>query len=1114
MKKLSRKKMTLVVIIAVVAVIVIALAVTLGVVLSREPDVPNTEDPSIDTDFPSENTEPEEVQIDFVEVFAGKVNQWSETLGYVERNIPSATSNEGLNSRYPTYGTSLAGITDEEKTALLDETALLFASNTTYDAMDASGNYYINGSATGKKLYKHTSAVGMYYGDVDDDEPAVTQKITVTAREVRNYVTGLYAPAGEVVKIEISEDDLKKIGGELKVIVGQVSHRNVVNNIWKARSDFSRMPVIANTLSVKSTVAYVGNPLGGPIYIYPESFGETFSVTISGAVKYAHYIHGQTTADEVEEMLNYSAPYYDFEVWDLGVRHSGPKLYGSYDFDNLVKCGDLWEKIVRTSRQVPCSANATIGVGYVYDCFVAAGAACAFQGGHSWVNAPCSWLRSALDYDSMVSEGFWGTIHEYNHLYQSYGMEGSKTNEVTNNATSLLSYALYTKISEKRSLDDGTISGWNRFTDPSRSLRETLSIAEEGNPQSSLNAYADLIHTFGADVFTAATRAQKNGFTADDWYTALSSVTDYNFTYYFEDILHQTLSADVKALYDTSDRITFVPVATVFQTGRSYYRDGVECFAETVRPFLIERGESLTMDFNERLILPADYSFRIKSFSAPESGTLEKIGENIYKYTPGENDFSGTMELKVELIGAKSTKDITITIALRQYSKNQVEITKYTFGGETKYTTVADALANDFSGYTEKNTYKNSSTFFNGLANSQIGVAEGKIYIEKSSRYALCLRSGRGNNTLYIAVNDESYREVLSLNTDHGGFALDGEHVVVLDLKAGDYLRFMEITLSRHYADAFSELGIADLNESTPTMRSVPTAMLYTKDAVREDGAFTSDEKYKREYTAERDLLVSASGNHTLVSANMSSWSDDESIENIFDGNPDTYYHNERNNFLSADNPFILVADIGAPATFNSIKIISRTSGQYNLPVTFTLFGSLDMEEWFTVGEFINLPTSANTVSANFTEAEFRYYKLHVTQTKAQSSPNQYITISQIELSHTVSGKELSPFAFEYYKTDETDFYAQSATSEFGRLIIGNGTVKYTLEGMGLALTVRQKTSAKIRVTAGDTVTEYMLDQTEEPSIAFLYRNTTEGAVDIKVEVLEGNIYIDSAIVY
>lgn len=1052
-------------------------------------------------------------KIDFTENFSGKVNQWSETLGYVERNIPNETANEGLCSRYPTYGTAIPNITDEEKDALLNETSLLFASDSTYDSMDSLGNYYLNGVDTGKKLYKHTSSVGMYYGNVADDEKAVIERITITANEERNYVTGIYAPPGEIVKIEISDEDLQRIGGKLTVVVGQVSHRNNINNIWKARNDFSRMPIVANILTVNSTVAYVGNPLGGPVYIYPSVFGETFTVTISGGVKYAHYIHGQTTEADVEEMKTYSAPYYDYEIWDLGVRHSGPKLYGSYDYENLVKCGDLWEKIVRTSRQVPCSANATIGVGYVYDCFVAAGAACAFQGGHSWVNAPCSWMGSALNYDSMVTNGFWGTIHEYNHLYQSYGMEGSKTNEVTNNATSLLTYALYTKISEKRSLNDSTLTDWNRYTDPSRSLRETISNAVSGNPQNSLNAYADLIHTFGTDIFTEATRTQKNGFTVDAWYEALSLVTDYNFTYYFEDILNQTVSDEMKALYDTDNRILFVPVATVFQTGRSFYIDGKETFSETVSPYLIERGESIIMDFNERLIIPTDYSFKIKNITMPDNGILEKLDENIYKYTPNENEYSGNIQLTIELIGDKKTEDITFNIQFRQYYKNQVEITKYTYGGDTKYATVENALSNNFEGYTDKNTYKSTSTFVNGLANGQIGIVEGKIYIEKTANYAICLRSGRGNNTLYLAINNENYYQALSLNTDHGGFGLEGEHVINLKLNEGDYLYFKEITLSRHYADAFSELGIANLDENNPTMKTVPTALLCTTDMVIKKESLVTKEKYPREYNSTKLINSSNSKDHTLVDANMPSWSENEGIENIFDGDPNTYYHNNKNNFLSEENPFILIADMGKTNHFNSITITTRTSGQYNLPVSFEVLGSLDNQNWFSIGKFTDLPSSENEVTANFDDKEFRYYKLIVTKTRAQSSTNQYVTIASIEFTYDLSGKEVSPFGADYHVSNNESFSERNTISEYGKLIVGNGIIRYSFNGSGIGIQLRQGESVKVKVTIDSTVKEYSITANDVPCIPIYIVGLNRQWHNISIEVIEGNIYLDSILI-
>ena len=43
--------------------------------------------------------------------------------------------------------------------------------------MDKDGNLILNGVATGKKLYKHSASVGMYMGDVDNNEPAISKNI-------------------------------------------------------------------------------------------------------------------------------------------------------------------------------------------------------------------------------------------------------------------------------------------------------------------------------------------------------------------------------------------------------------------------------------------------------------------------------------------------------------------------------------------------------------------------------------------------------------------------------------------------------------------------------------------------------------------------------------------------------------------------------------------------------------------------------------------------------------------------------------------------------------------------------------------------------------------------
>lgn len=89
------------------------------------------------------------------------------------------------------------------------------------------------------------------------------------------------------------------------------------------------MPTIAGLFKTSETTFYFGTPMGGPIYLYPEKLGN-FSCTISGAVTYPFYIHGYTTYEDFNKMSQSSAPYFDFEIWDKGVRHSGPKSRANF----------------------------------------------------------------------------------------------------------------------------------------------------------------------------------------------------------------------------------------------------------------------------------------------------------------------------------------------------------------------------------------------------------------------------------------------------------------------------------------------------------------------------------------------------------------------------------------------------------------------------------------------------------------------------------------------------------------------------------------------------------------------------------------------------------------
>ena len=98
------------------------------------------------------------------------VKQSFKILGNVKR--PKVTYSNENATRYPTFGTSLQNITDEEKEMLLSEANYLKSSDTTYDEMDSLGNLYLKGEKLDRKLYAHTTSANNYYGSVSENEVA------------------------------------------------------------------------------------------------------------------------------------------------------------------------------------------------------------------------------------------------------------------------------------------------------------------------------------------------------------------------------------------------------------------------------------------------------------------------------------------------------------------------------------------------------------------------------------------------------------------------------------------------------------------------------------------------------------------------------------------------------------------------------------------------------------------------------------------------------------------------------------------------------------------------------------------------------------------------------
>ena len=1041
-------KRTIAIIISVVLTIGISFSALSG--CSSKPQQPEsageTEQPGEESGYPTE-------LFDAGIYNPTKVGYSAEYLGTTDRRLPEVL--DGGLERYPQYGVTLSNATAEEKSAILSENASLCASASTYDGTD--GNLYLNGAATGNKLYKHSASVGLYEGDVSDDEPAIIKRITMQARPTGNHLTGLYAPAGEVVKIELSEADLAKTGG-LKIHIGQILQNGQANNIWAAR-DFNRMPVIVNSMTASETTSYVGSYLGGPIYVQPVNAGVKFTVTISGAVPYSHYIHGYTTKEEFEEYKNSSAPYFDLEVWDDAVRHSGPKARATqFDYEQLTDAAVLWDKISRVSNQVPSGSTASIGITFLYDPFVAAGSMVAFVG-RSTVNCPLYCMTAALDAESAMnnsSDAFWGCIHEYNHHYQRFGF--APGDEVTNNAVSLVSYSLYTRNSSNRELGNANegsyATGWDRYTNPSWSLKQTL--ANSGT-NSNLDTYANLLHAFGQTRFLQATKNGNGGGGADVWYKAVSDATQYDMTYYFTELLHQSVSDSILTEYTGKNYPMFVPVATIYQTGRSYTVAGQKYYSRTAEPYGIETGKDFEIDLNENLVIPDGFTWRVKGITQPRYGSLAKKSDSVYTYTPDEaNRESGRICITLQITkddGAFEVEDVEIVIELRQkqYKPTMLERTVYTYTDETMYESPVEAYEQGYKGYTtateedNANPTQNANTDIWGPNPTKNAVMEvrGKFYISSPGKYRLAIR-GRRYAALYVSLDGENYElaaNMTNLTNSYQFDLTDENNYKDYQFSKGQWVYFKEVLLVT-YNSSFVGLGIGQFNGDTV---NVSYLNAYRNSYYKEE--FETDYYYMRDYAYDYREM---SGKQTLVETNYKPWDDTKPIELLFDEDDTNWIHSDKSN-ISEETPFELTADLGKIMPANQFTIYGEPSRQYQ-PKDFRLYGGTTLDDMELIAEVKDSARANNNVTVNFESRNIRYYKLVVTDTWATTQAYRYIAFRSVKFSYsTGNGLWLSPDEemFEY----RGGWALSNKFSTFGHLYEGeNATLDFEFTGSRFAI--------------------------------------------------------------
>lgn len=1116
---LKKKKIKIIVICILAAVLLVAAAVVvvLQCLPNNNPESPSNELGLYSADYRT----------------TARQGYSAEYLGSTERNLPSETKDGGLVERglipyYPTYG-SKADYTVEQKNYVIAEAASLNSSATVNGAgdyyyfdkngcqRDEDGNYVCGDDGQPKRLYKHTAADSMYYAGKDplpylsDDEPAVVKRITFAPRasSLSYGVTGLYAPAGELVKVQVGESDLNAAGGKLTFYIGQCLYNGANNNIWSAK-DINRMPTVMNTLvmnaatseydaETKTYVCYLGSYLGGPIYL--RNTDTTVTVTISGAVEYRHFILGYTTEEEYGRLCNSTAPYFDLEVWDNGVLHSGSVYYAKdFSYGDLFDAAVLWEKISLVSTQVT-----DYGIAMLYDPFVAAGAAVAFVGKAS-ANCPSNWMTSALDASAFETSGAWGVIHEYNHNFQSkWGLPGG--GEVTNNALNLASYAAFTDISSSRTLSasgDGGLSSWNAYANASWALRQVL--AGNYGDTSQLSVYAALLHNIGAENFVNAA-ALKKGNSVDGYYLSLSETTGYDFTYYFKELCNLTPSDSALSMVAQQNKTPFIPVATTYQTGRLVKNsDGSVEYAYTMQPYNISYGTPFTVDLRPyttenglysygSVVLPEDFDYKIISISSPEHGSIEKTEvDNVYTYIPDDSLNSGKiiLTLKISYNGdgsAYTFADQEIKLALefkqsRESTKNTLERTVYKYAENNMYKDPAEAFSNGFAGYSSienadnVNTTQNSNTDiwltpaeYNSYTENSILVVTGKIYVASSGDYRLALR-GRYKCAFFYSLDGGRNYLLGGQITNSGQYNgwWDGSGSVedpatytdFIGLNAGQWIYFKEVLLLTKVSyTPFIGLGwgaiekyaseIEDDGGNTGYEETVSCTLSYAA-GYRASYEFPETE-FVSDYLFTKRLSYTYDGSEyrddnrgTLISSNeFTAWSDDYGIGNLFDDDDSNDIHSAKgaDYDISSDNPFEVTVDLGGEMLANRVTIYGRARSPYEkyLPKTFTLYGGTSLDDMHPVATQDDAVLSGYNLVINFNATNIRYYRLCVTATYLEDSNpagTRYICFRFIQVDYVF----IIPDGRLIAPDDRIisyygDWEVKNANSDFGRIYEG-----------------------------------------------------------------------------
>ena len=1008
---------------------------------------------------------------------------------------------------------------EEKYEEIFAENKMLITGTNTYDEINGTGQLFLNGAFTGGTLYKHPFSVGLYGGDIADTEKTIVKTITINPTSSTNYITGLYAPAGEVIKIEFAEGDLEKIGGSLEFIIGQVTQDGIGSDISK-NMGLKRIPILYNKYIIKKNPGYIGSFIGGPIYLSNPLVKRKFTITISNAVPYKHLIFGVTTKEEFEKMGSYTAPFFELDVRD-SIRYSGSlSVIKGLDYDNLIQNLIFWDKCIRTARNIPNYLEINKGIHFLFDpCINNPGALAFAYVGENWCQVPLS-FNLALDYERITKYGNWGILNELNHHFQRFGFSMPVKNEVTNKVVNLVEYILYSQISGLRNEYSteaiSSSSGNHLYLNPEFGLKNLVISPPSSN--NDLSFYEPILQAFGYDLFIRVTQHGKGDTGVDLFYRALTEVLQYDFTYYVTKILNLKISQDIITECESHFYQIFVPVSSIYQTGRYYYHDSHQYFSNTSLPYRIPRGHPSKLDFENHIIVPNGFTYEIVEIAEPLYGKLEKISDKIYLYTPDDKEnLSGIINLTLYLRNNEFNISTNVKLGLNfQVDTLSTTQTNYLYDKIIYNTTIFDAIEKNFTGYSNINFFINNIGAMKGIEEGNIGIWEGKFRINEEGYKYIVYKGGNGPSVLYAKINDEEEYKIIGnipVNQDIYMFTQTSNAYYERDFHINDVIYFKVYLLGKGLtgnSKGYINIGISKTNNANQVVTLGKTDIVGVDYEFDKPYVFHSGDPYKTlkvfdSYSFLDHSLVEVSSPNFIPYDNSGNFGLDKMIDN----DNSTYMLTAESLTISKENPLIMNFDLGKKYYFDSITFNSGPTSYFYLPLNLTVLTSDNGNNWNEKGEYTTKKTGEKLAVLDFDEKlHERYIQLKI----SKQIDGNFIAIARVDFIEKnlyyyqippedteMEGKDIIEINFDNFPYFGHS-YILKAHCAISFLI---------LETTGIKIKVCNKFDSKVTlIVDNDKLNKKFFDikEIDKEDYPLEIRNLSKGKHRFKIEVVEGNL--------